>query len=85
MTFLRDENLIQPEGPFEFSESCEFSEAPEKLHWAVHFDLVMIVEGRNLRYQARWPKAEDLHTGQQSDIQAQGRICIAAAFQPGTE
>jgi hypothetical protein len=78
MTFLRDEARIQPEGP------SEFSEEPEKLHWAVHFELVMIVEGRNLRYQARWPMEKDLHAGQQPVIQIQGQICIAAAFQPGT-
>ncbi|KAJ4299563.1 hypothetical protein N0V90_004809 [Kalmusia sp. IMI 367209] len=81
MTFLRDEARIQPEGPSEFSE---FSEEPQRLHWAVHFELVMIVEGRNLRYQARWPMKKDLHAGQEPDIQAQGQICIAAAFDPGT-
>jgi hypothetical protein len=81
MTFLRDEARIQPERPSEFSE---FNEEPEKLHWAVRFELVMIVEGRNLRYQARWPTKKDLHAGQQPVIQAQGQICIAAAFDLGT-
>lgn len=81
MTFLRDEARIQPEGLSDFGE---FSEGPKKSHWAVHFDLVMIVEGRNLRYQARWPKVEDLQAGQEPAIQAQGQICIAAAFDPGT-
>lgn len=81
MTFLRDEARIQPEGPSEFSE---FSEEPGKLHWAVHFELVMIIEGRNLRYQARWPMKRDLHAGQQPAVRVEGQICIAAAFQPGT-
>ncbi|PVH99820.1 hypothetical protein DM02DRAFT_629036 [Periconia macrospinosa] len=81
MTFLRDEGRIQPESPSQFSK---FSEEPEKRHWAVHFELVMIVEGRNLQYQARWPMQKDLQAGQQPSVQAQAQVCIAAAFRPGT-
>ncbi|CAI6338266.1 unnamed protein product [Periconia digitata] len=81
MTFLRDENHIQPERR---SESSELDEEPELLHWAVRFELVMIVEGRNLRYQARWPEAKNLRAGQRPHIRAQAQVCIAAAFQPGT-
>jgi hypothetical protein len=77
MTFLRDEGHIQPEG-------LSQGEISEKPHWAVNFELVMIIEGRNLRYQARWPMEKDRLAGQRPAIQAQGQICIAAAFKPGT-
>jgi hypothetical protein len=48
-----------------------------KPHYKVEFELVMIVNGRNLRYEARWPK----------NGQARGtaQVCIAAAFKPGTD
>lgn len=66
MTFLRKEGLIQPEG------------LPGKRHYKVEFKLVMIVDGRNLRYEARWP------IGEGAQVQGKGQTCIAAAFVPGT-
>jgi len=48
-----------------------------KPHYKVEFELVMIVNGRNLRYEARWPKG-----GQATGT---SQICIAAAFKPGTD
>jgi hypothetical protein len=83
MTFLRRDNLIQPERP---SISSKYS-GSEKLHWAVHYELVMIVDGRNLRYEVRWPPLtkEQKALGEWQDTKAQGQICIAAAFKPGTK
>ncbi|KAF2181396.1 hypothetical protein K469DRAFT_590044, partial [Zopfia rhizophila CBS 207.26] len=51
MTFLKTEGRIEPESP---SETSTYSN-PQRQHWAIHFELVIIVEGRNLRYEARWP------------------------------
>jgi hypothetical protein len=81
MTFLKDEGRIQPKLPSEYS-TFRGSQTP---HWEVSFDLVMIVDGRNLRYEARWPSLTDAEAGShQQSVQAKGQICIAAAFQPGT-
>ena len=57
-------------------------------HWEVEFDLVMIVDGRNLYYEARWPPSQvvdgETVTPEAQAVQARGQTCIAAAFQPGT-
>ncbi|KAF1949105.1 hypothetical protein CC80DRAFT_497783 [Byssothecium circinans] len=80
MTFLKAEGLIEPESPSEFSTYS----STEKRHWAVKFELVMVVEGRSLSFKARWPLKSDLKAGQRQEVHAQGQVCIAAAFQPGT-
>jgi hypothetical protein len=82
MTFLRDENHIQLETPSAHS-TYRGPKAPK--HWAVEFQLVMIIEGRNLRYEARWPLPNTENHGPQGQtVQAKGQISIAAAFLPGT-
>jgi hypothetical protein len=79
MSFLRAENIIQPEEPSEFSNE-------KASHWAVRFDLVMIIDGRNLHYEARWPSQNDKKMmSQHPKVLEQGQISIAAAFQSGTE
>jgi hypothetical protein len=81
MTFLKNEGHIEPVPPSIYSTYSR----DECLHYAVTFDLVMIVDGRNLRYEARWPpRKAGKQTSQQSHVKAQGQICIAAAFKPGT-
>jgi hypothetical protein len=69
MTFLKTENLIQvvEPGPGEGG----------KRHYRVEFELVMIIDGRNLRYEARYPAG--------GIVQDRGQISIAAAFEPGTK
>lgn len=49
-----------------------------KAHYKIEFELAMIINGRNLRYEARWPRGGGGH------VHGSGQICIAAAFQPGT-
>jgi hypothetical protein len=81
MTFLKDQGLIQPKLPSVWSRHL----GSKKCHWEVTFDLVMIVDGRNLRYEARWPSSKDPEAAiHQQSVQGKGRICIAAAFKPGT-
>jgi hypothetical protein len=80
MNFLREEGLIQPQMP---SASSTFVGKRAKPFWAVEFDLVMIVDGRNLRYEARWPQA-DAASMEEPQARARGQISIAAAFHPGT-
>lgn len=69
MTFLRDEGYI----------SLTYPKPGDKWlpHYKVEFELLMIIDGRNLRYEARYPPG--------GQIRDQGQICIAAAFNPGTE
>lgn len=81
MTFLKEQNLIRPETPSEWSK---FKGDKRKSYLTVEFDLVMIVEGRNLRYEALWPSIGMLKDGQEQEVHAAGQVCIAAAFQPGT-
>jgi hypothetical protein len=83
MSFLRNEGFIQPVKPSEFS-TFEGIKAQQP-YWAVEFELVMVIDGRNLRYEARWPPSnEPAATIHPQKVYAQGQICIAAAFKPGT-
>jgi hypothetical protein len=68
MTFLKDEGIIQPTYPERGLKG--------KPHYKVEFELVMIIDGRNLRYEARYPAG--------GEVKGRGQICIAAAFEPGT-
>ena len=47
-----------------------------KRHYKIELELVMIIDGRNLRYEARWPVG--------GTVRSCGQISIAAAFLPGT-
>lgn len=80
MTFLKREGHIQPKPPSDFSQHGD----PKKLHWDVEFDLVMIVDGRNLYYEARWPPSNPEEIPVQQVVMGRGQTCIAAAFEPGT-
>jgi hypothetical protein len=82
MSFLKDLGYIQPTEP---SESSVHYGKKNKRYYLVEFDLVMILDGRNLRYEARWPPSKQLEKfGQAQKVQASGQICVAAAFKPGT-
>lgn len=74
MTFLRERGIILPT----FPEQDDDGVTSGKVHYLVEYDLIPIVEGRNLRYEARYPP------GELGEVQNAGQISIAAAFQPGT-
>jgi len=71
MTFLRDGKLIQRIEPAPGSQG--------RPHYKVEYELVAIVEGRNLRYEARYPP------GGNGRVQKAKQVSIAAAFRPGTK
>jgi hypothetical protein len=48
-----------------------------KPHYKIEFELIMIINGRNLTFEARWPKG--------GAVQGSTQLCIAAAFRPGTD
>jgi hypothetical protein len=68
MSFLLTNKLIEPSDPEEGYKG--------KRHYKVRFELVMIVDGRNLQFEARYPAGGETVEGK--------RFCIAAAFEPGT-
>lgn len=49
----------------------------------VKFDLVIIVEGRQLQYEARWPSGTK--SPNEVRIRKRGCISLAPSFVPGTE
>ncbi|KAL2831482.1 hypothetical protein BDW59DRAFT_169739 [Aspergillus cavernicola] len=68
MTELRDKGLIEPVKPGRRSGGKE--------HYLVEFDLVIAMDGLNLRVEARYPRGS---TGEEC-VKQRGRICISAAF-----
>jgi hypothetical protein len=46
--------------------------------WKISAMLLIIVSGRNLRFEIRLPDDN-------GEVQGVGQTCIAAAFRPGTE
>jgi len=54
-----------------------------KRFYKVEYDLFAIVEGRNLRYEARYTDPADPKAGPQ--VQKARQVSIASAFQPGTQ
>lgn len=84
MTFLKDKELIQLQPPSMYSTFSGRKDPPK--HWSVEFQLVMVVDGRNLHYEARWPipKEDDDQFSQDRSVIKKGQFSIAAAFQPGT-
>lgn len=69
MTWLRDSKRLKP---------IESKSGRGKKHYRVDFELVASVEGRNLRYEARWK-------GPEGTEKVGKQVSIAAAFKPGTE
>jgi hypothetical protein len=74
MTFLRDDRLIRPRAPRLNVDAMKQG----VVHYEVTFDLVAIIECRNLRYEARYP------ANNSGKVQKTDQVCIAAAFKPGT-
>lgn len=71
MTFLKDD-----------PDFCPVKPAPGgkgQIHYRVEFDLVIKINGRNLRFEARYPGGEN------GILRGERQFSIAASFQPGTE
>ncbi|KAF2647604.1 hypothetical protein K491DRAFT_614350 [Lophiostoma macrostomum CBS 122681] len=82
MTFLKTKKLIKPQRPWHMDEKT--SKAFKQGYWNVEFEIVLVIHGRNLRYEARWPRRDHLQPGQVQTVCKRGQVCIAAAFPPGT-
>jgi len=89
MTFLKTKGLLKEWDP---------PKGSTKPYYKVEFDLVMIIQGRDLTYEARWPKKKkETDSGEPGEGQenledrfgppkarGNGQISITAAFEPGT-
>lgn len=88
MSFLRDEGYIR----ITQLEIDTYTQQPSgKPHYGVEYDIVVIIENRNLRYEARWPSKEAVYAGDQvlalpetTEVRQRGQLSLAAAFHPGT-
>jgi hypothetical protein len=80
LTRLRDEGRIEPQDPSEFSKYA----GSQKRYWEVHYEVALIVEGRSIRFEARYPVKDNLRPGEQQEVLGVKLIGIAASFQPGT-
>jgi hypothetical protein len=80
LTFLITDGLIEPQLPS--AESTYVNS--RKKHWQAHYEILMIVEGRSIRFEARWPARQDLKPGVNQRVLATKLVGIAAAFLPGT-
>jgi len=88
MTFLRDKGHID----ITYPEPDDYGVTRGHPHYRVEYDLVVIAEGRNLRYEARWtPKDNDQgskkrkRSGQHKfEVVQTAQVSIASAFRPGT-
>lgn len=49
-----------------------------QLHYCIEFELVIQIDGRNLRFEARYP------AGENGKVMGARQISIAGSFQPGT-
>jgi hypothetical protein len=52
-------------------------------HRVVKFDLVIMVEGRQLKYEARWPSAA--LSADEVRVRKRGYVSLAPSFVPGTD
>lgn len=80
LTYLKDEGRIKLQEPSEFSTHA----GSEKRYWEVHYEVVLIVEGRSIRFQARYPVSGNLRPGEKQKTVGTKLVGIAAAFAPGT-
>jgi hypothetical protein len=80
LTKLKDEGCIIPQRPSE--HSIHFGS--QKMYWEVFYEIAMIVEGRSIRFEARWPTTENLKAGAKQEVLGARLVGITAAFQPGT-
>ncbi|OAK96902.1 hypothetical protein IQ06DRAFT_351485 [Phaeosphaeriaceae sp. SRC1lsM3a] len=81
LTFLIDEGHIQPQSPSQYSTYA----GSRRKFWQAHYEILMVVEGRSIRFEARWPAKDDWRpTDGPQRVLATKMVGIASAFLPGT-
>ena len=80
MTSLRDDGhlkLVYPKGVD--------NPDPSRLHYRIEMDLFVIVENRNLSFEAVWPARDSEERRQGAkEVRRKGTVSIASSFAPGT-
>ena len=87
MTFLRDKGHIG----ITYPETDDYGVPRGLPRYRVEYDIVVTVEGRNLRYEAIWtPKDNDQRSKKRKrsdqhkfEVLQTAQVSIASAFQPG--
>ena len=80
VTGLSDHGRLQLLEPSEFSTHA----GSKKTYWEVHYEIVLIVQGRSINFEARFPVRSKLLPGERQDSLGAKLVGIAAAFAPGT-
>jgi len=80
LTRLKDEGRIVPQYPSEVS----IHKGSKRCFWEVDYEVALIVEGRSIRFEARYPVQGALGPGEQQEVLGVKLVGIAAAFAPGT-
>lgn len=80
MTCLRTQGRIEPQVPSEFSTFA----GSRTLFWEVHYEISLTVEGRSIRFEAKYPTKENLRPGEKQESISTKLVGIAAAFALGT-
>jgi hypothetical protein len=80
LTFLIENGEIEPQLP---SVDSKWAGSRHQ-YWEVHYAVLMIVEGRSIRFEARWPASTDKKPGRVPRVLATKLVGIAASFPPGT-
>lgn len=80
LTFLKELGLIQQK----HNTTDRSKGKVRKDYWEVHYEVALIVEGRSIRFEARWPSKDKLKSGETQRTLSAKLFGIAAAFLPGT-
>jgi hypothetical protein len=80
LTFLIEEGLTEPHLP---TPSNTYARSRRK-HWEAHYELLFIVEGRSMRFEARWPAKKNLPQGRKQKVLVTNLVEIASSFPPVT-
>lgn len=90
VTSLKDRGLLEIVEP----EMDDDGELCGNRHYKVEYDLVPMIKGRDLIYEARWPSSDSLSRTENDrrkrqrlekyEFKQTAQISIAAAFLPGT-
>ncbi|KAF2624064.1 hypothetical protein BU25DRAFT_348820 [Macroventuria anomochaeta] len=80
LTRLKDEGRIALQQPSEYSTYT----GSQKKYYEVHYEVALIVEGRSIHFEARYPVKDNLRPGEKQEVLGAKLVGIAAAFAPGT-
>ncbi|KAI8933218.1 hypothetical protein NX059_009853 [Plenodomus lindquistii] len=79
-TQLMAKRRVQPQPNSSFGK-----QRSQKYHYEIWYDVVLIVNGRTMRFEARYPAKDDLGPGEKQEVLGMKLVgSMAASFKPGT-